>query len=522
MSWEHDTANGDQDLLARMFIFLLKGHSLPPTYTGTGDGTITSPIGTATTVQETISVVFTSATDFSVTGSVSGVLGTGTVGTAFTCAVCAFTIVAGGTAWASGDAISWVMTPPYKAMRDVVGYSASSVYGDGNQAAHALDGFASSCWATANGTTTGWLEVDFGATHSIAQYAVQARNDISEPTSAPAAWTLEYWSGYAWVAADTQSGQTAWTQGQKRLFTLASPISASKWRINITANNGHANYTSLGALELRESVNGANIALKGCIWKAPGNANTDQIFFGVDPYCHVATDYYNWRLGAFAGYTEGALFTGQPGANVNKHLPLWNQAIPYWFIADGKHVCIIAHVSSVYEPAYLGFPDAYASPGQFPYPIMVGGSLSFESEPAAGSTSWRWSNTGNEHSAFWRSLNGASASLSLRRIDGTWATFDTGNVWGSTSYGSLWPYCSGSGDSSMTYLITNMDGVTYPTYPIIPHESQATYGELTGCRATTGYLQSAENLILEHRIPWLVIPNVYRSNRSDYAAFRLA
>lgn len=522
MSWVSGTASGYLDLLARLNAFLLVGHSLPPAYTGTGNGTIDGLIGTASSVQETISVAFTSETTFSVTGSVSGALGTGTVGSTFSCAVCAFAIVAGSTSWASGDTITFVMTSPWEALKDVVGWVASSIWSDGTQPCFALDGSADTHWGTSNGVLTGTLEVDFGSAHTILEYSVQAWNDAYSPTTCPKAWTLEAYDEQtsSWVVADTRSGQTSWTQGEKRTFALATSVSAKQFRINISENNGSAANTTIAELGLYETSGGIDIALACCIWQAPGNANQDQIFVGVKPFYNAANDYYDWRLGVFTGFTPGSLFAAQPGAKTNRFIYLWNSDIPYWFVADGKHLAIVARVSSVYESAYLGFPDAYPSPGQMPYPIVLGGSACWASEPAIGSLNWRWSYTWSEHSPFWKPLNTSNGSLCSRRLNGTWCVYDASDNAGSTAYGSVWPYVGG-GSGSMTYLITNMDG-TYPLYPIIPNEEGLTLGELTGVRATTGHLQTAENRIIVDRIPWLVIPSIYRSTRTDYAAVRLA
>jgi|SRR5271170_430671 flagellar hook protein FlgE len=79
-----------------------------PTY-GTanlGNGTISGEAATATTVPQTITMTATSATTFSVVGSVSGALGTATVGTPFTSSQLDFTINSGATAWATGDTIT--------------------------------------------------------------------------------------------------------------------------------------------------------------------------------------------------------------------------------------------------------------------------------------------------------------------------------------------------------------------------------------------------------------------------------
>lgn len=76
-----------------------------------GNGTISGEAATAATVAQTITLTATSATQFSVTGSVSGALGTATVGTPFTSGQIGFTINQGSTAWKAGDTITVPTTP---------------------------------------------------------------------------------------------------------------------------------------------------------------------------------------------------------------------------------------------------------------------------------------------------------------------------------------------------------------------------------------------------------------------------
>lgn len=384
MSWTTGTATSYTDLLTRLNAFLLLGHALPPVYTGTGNGLIAGLIGTASSVQETITVTLTGATTFTVSGSVTGSMGSGTVGTPFAHAKVAFTVTAGSTAWQSGDTIAFVMTAPWVALRAVAG--------------------------------------------------------------------TEY------------------------------------------------------------------------IWQAPGNAGTDQILVGASTFSNVGADYFNWRLGGFTGYAAANPFTNQPGGMTGPCLPLWNSSIPYWFVADGKRVIVVAKVSTVFESAYLGFIDTYPSPGQWAYPLAIGGMLAFRAEPAATSVNWRWSYTGNEHHAFFRGFPGdavnAASSLRLRKPDGTWRGFGDSFDASATYPGALWPAASG-----MTDLRPNLDG-TYPMFPVVATENDGTtanvFGELAGVMATTGHLNAAENTIVVGRDTWLVVQNAHRTTKTDYAALRLA
>jgi len=116
-----------------------------PTYgaKNVGNGTITGLGATGATVAQTITLTATSATQFSVVGSVSGNLGTATVGEAFTSPQLDFTLNAGSTAFAAGDTV----TIPTTALTL------------GNVPAIAITGFADGAsnqtfnWNLLNGTT---------------------------------------------------------------------------------------------------------------------------------------------------------------------------------------------------------------------------------------------------------------------------------------------------------------------------------------------------------------------------------
>jgi hypothetical protein len=387
MSYQTGTATDHADLLNQLDTFLTsQGMTLSPSFAGTGNGTIAGLIGGSASVAETITIAFTDATHFSVTGSISGAIGSGTTGVAFTSTKINFTITAGGTPFIATDAFTVATTPP---------------------------------------------------------------------------WT-------------------------------------SKRR-----------------------VSGAEM-----IWQAPGNGGLDQIFVGAKVFSNLGADYYNWRLGGFTAFNSGSVFESQAGylggvgqSSPSPVLNLWNQSTPYWFIANGRRVIVIAKVSTVYVMAYLGFMSTYPSPGAFPYPLIVGGSMSWQTEPAANSANWRWSYSGNEIENFPFSFSGSmghdyQSSVRLRLPSGIWRGFDRSSI--EPTFGQIWPYAN-----SMSDWRTNLDG-DYMLLPIVLSDAIPNiYGEFDGVLAITGFQQAAENTITLGSSKYLIAQNVARTTKTDYCAVKL-
>jgi hypothetical protein len=261
---------------------------------------------------------------------------------------------------------------------------------------------------------------------------------------------------------------------------------------------------------------------------APGDGGLDQILVGAKIFFNVGADYYNWRLGGFMAFDSALAFNQQAGyvggpsqSAPSPVLPLWNSTIPFWFVASGRRVIVIAKVSTVYVSCYLGLLNPYMSPGAFPYPLIVGGSLAFQAEPASTDTSWRWSYTGNEILAFPRpkvfTLTADSDStLRLRLPTGIWRGFSTSNA--ETVRGKVWPWAW----VAAWDWRPNLDG-GYSLLPVVISDlSPNVFGELAGVRAVTGFSQSAENTVTVAGIKYLVVPNVFRSTQSDFFAFQLS
>ncbi len=135
------------------------GTAAAPVFAGVGTGTMTGVAAEADSAAETITVTALDATHFSVVGSVSGPLGTATVGTPFVSGQLGFTINAGGTAFVAGDKFT-------------VATTAGTL---GNVTAIPITGFADGAtnmtfnWNLLNGTTPQITQVAGPSSTSAAQ-----------------------------------------------------------------------------------------------------------------------------------------------------------------------------------------------------------------------------------------------------------------------------------------------------------------------------------------------------------------
>lgn len=522
------TASDYADLLDRLNTFLTAtGSAFGLEYEGTGTGTFTDYAGGASSVAETFTITATSATVFDVVGSVSGDVGDATVGTPFSVSTIAFTITAGGTAFAVGDEFTISTAPPWLEKRKALGARLEAI--DGNTGTLAVQNVAdgkneisSKYWRVSDPTKPQDLEIAFFEAETIASYQLACFN-ASYASYMPEDWLLQYWDG-SWVTLDTVSGETGWGDSEVRTFTVSSPVSATLYRLHFTE---FGYYIMLGALRLLRS-DGVDAVFGQTIWEAPGNDGDSAILCGVHTFERQDSDYYNWELGSFDGYLASSLWYEQAGHHGKVYVPLWDDALPYWFICDGRRAIVIAKLGTQYELAYLGMIEPFFSPEQWPYPVALGGALAFgESIPGWFDDSWRYSNTSNEHRAFTHSDPQSGSyddpyrrQLRARDWAGTWLGFDAtfGDLlpYAYASRHFIWPYSGG-----LELLDPNLDG-SYSTWPVMLNSGAPnTIGQLSGVRCVTGQGLTAETLITLGQINWIVMQNIYRTDRDDYLAIAL-
>lgn len=173
-------------------------------------------------------------------------------------------------------------------------------------------------------------------------------------------------------------------------------------------------------------VNPTDGSNRELILKGVGLSGTEEIYIGFRAYHSVSADYYNLTVAGFTGYVAGNAFAAQPGY-YERGLCAHNQHIDYWLAVNGQRIMFALRVGvpAVYEMGYAGKIFPYATPGQYPYPLMIAAML-----PSA-TPATRFSDTSAQHAfgglgtIFSQATFYNYDSGRMRSLDGAWIVFRT-------------------------------------------------------------------------------------------------
>lgn len=373
-------------------------------------------------------------------------------------------------------------------------------------------------------------------------------------------WRLQ-WSndGVSWTTALTVTNPPAFVAGEWRDFAVGgSPGVRLHWQIIVdSVQNGSTITVSWSSmLLLRADGSVANHFGSEVLLEGPGTSGTDEIFVGIRSEYNAVAGWYNLFLNGYTGHNPSEQsWLSQPGglpqfgqnpAFGQAMVPCWDQPMPYWIAANGRSIRFAIKVSTVYEAGYLGFFVPYSTPGQYPYPLCVGGSLI--PQLTARTSDWRFSLIDHRHSCFpmpggTTNQDDLTSTFYLRDTSGQWRSFRNrpdsssgpNSVAGinagqgasfnpiGTSRG-MWPHCVYDQWTTGKRPFRECSGGGYLFHPVIPIQRLPTfevYGELDGVYIVSGFDNAAENTATFNGDEHVVIANAFRTIPSEHFALRL-
>lgn len=277
----------------------------------------------------------------------------------------------------------------------------------------------------------------------------------------------------------------------------------------------------------------------------PGSG-TDAIYIGIKVYTDDVNNNYALYLNAYTGYNSATTFFNQPGAAcpdtthrlaipLLKSSPNDNTALKYWMSINGRRLVVVAKIGVTYQHMYLGWFLPYAVTGEYPYPIMAGGSTVFRNNGGNAGQPYKSSDSASLVSAYWKPIDlssnfgeitGLNTTLTIREPNGYWNKLYNklaGNF--NMSSEGTWPYISAleNTQGNVSNLRPNIDG-GYSLQPIMMFDSSSKmfYGELDGLRHVSGYNLNSESTITISSDTWIVFQNCSNTSQGDFIALKEA
>ena len=152
-------------------------------------------------------------------------------------------------------------------------------------------------------------------------------------------------------------------------------------------------------------------------------AGADEIFIGIETKRNAGAGVFYWELAGNTGFDNGQTFDNQPGSSRvvlttdDLTTPLNNGIIDYFVVIDGFHIKLIAKSGASYTNVYLGFIFTYATPAEYPYPLVIMGCSS------APLRDFPFNTSSNFVSGMHDPLqlgNGHDGPGAIREVDGQW------------------------------------------------------------------------------------------------------
>jgi hypothetical protein len=240
--------------------------------------------------------------------------------------------------------------------------------------------------------------------------------------------------------------------------------------------------------------------------KGTGLTGLDEIYGGIE-CVELTGSYYNWRIaGSVSWKSDRTDLTNQPLSSGAKYVYLWNQPIPYWIVANGRRIIVVAKITTTYQWFHLGLLTPCSTEKQNPYPLLIGG--------CGQNFSSTYSDTSN--SAFW---NNIAPSAFLNGPGGIYRRGCTRT--------DIYPESPGFSFYSaniemMPTMMVDLSGNYYiEEIFAVEDRYKAIYGKVEGLFKVTGDGNSSENVIAISSVDYKVFADMHRTTPSDYVALRL-
>lgn len=124
------------------------------------------------------------------------------------------------------------------------------------------------------------------------------------------------------------------------------------------------------------SLPGSGMATDGEVYlMGPGSDPSDEIIVGMKTYRNAGNNVFGWELRGYTAFNDGLTFETMPGTSPSCYASFDDAAFDVFFWVNARRLMAIARVGTVDVLVHLGFIQQFGTRGQYPYPLLISGSL---------------------------------------------------------------------------------------------------------------------------------------------------
>ena len=251
--------------------------------------------------------------------------------------------------------------------------------------------------------------------------------------------------------------------------------------------------------------------------KGPGLGGTDQVFLTIKTHTNTPAGVYSLQMRGHTAYNPSVPSDAPPGLNSPwVYLPLINDPIRYWFVANGRRFIAVCKANNRYDVFYGGFILPEHLPSDWSYPFLIGGSANAYMQSSVDTVRhrnfWNGYNSGYlfTPSQVWRAMNNYRADGFVQPLSDALSSIDWRESAGLTTYTRT---LDGQPWISRGRIAEFFDGDAGSPRNMLGHYDGVFYTPAAGA--------VIESLIEHGGKRYLVVPNVYRTSDLNVAAICL-
>lgn len=266
-----------------------------------------------------------------------------------------------------------------------------------------------------------------------------------------------------------------------------------------------------------------------------GSDPADQIIIGFQSYRNVGNAIFGFRMKGYSAYNNLLNFFNMPGVSPQTQVALSNASFRCWFWVTSRRIMAVCRVGTTDILFHSGFILQLGTRSQYPYPLMIAGSVMDETF-----------NTAQNNFGQSSLPDPCNAGCYLRWVDGTWQQVrhyqnqdpNRGQARVTGDQYAIFPQREVTADDgSTTDQVDNEDTLfeqftstgrqvssseigAYPLLPCLFHSATQLIGQIDGLYMVPGLGLNSGDTISDGTFTYDVFKNTWRSETADFYCIR--